>query len=259
MTDVSNTTPLRQALQTGPAVIGSWMGLADPAIAEVLCEAGCRWLGIDLEHSTTTLAQAGALIQTARAAGVDPMVRLSTNDATQIARVMDAGATGIIVPHVNSRADVDRAYQAMHYPPAGTRGTGLSRAQGWGERFTEYRQWLGRSAVLVAQIEHFEALNHLDAIFSHPGLDAYMIGPYDLSSSLGHAGDFTPEPFLAAIDSVKAAAARHGVAAGYHLVEPNPDELARLVAEGYRFVAYSVDFRLLARGFRSGLAGLERS
>ena len=229
------------------------MSLASTAIAEMMCDAGYQWIAIDLEHSPTTLREAEALIQIIDAKGRTPLVRLSSNDAVQIKRVMDSGAHGVIVPMVTSQTDVDAAAQAMHYPPRKTRGVGLGRAQAYGEAFDAYRSWLAESAVLIAQIEHVDALDNLDAIFSHPALDAFFIGPYDLTASMGIAGQFDAEQYKDALERIREAGQRHGLCAGIHVVEPNPAELQARIGDGYRFVAYSVDFRMIAHACKLGV------
>lgn len=247
---------LRAALASGSPVVGSWLTMPEPAIAEILARAGYAFLTVDLEHSALDLSQAAALIRTAQLAGSTPLVRLSSNDPVQIKRVMDAGAHGIIVPMVKSGADVAAAHAAMHYPPTGVRGVGLSRAQGYGQDFHAYRSWLEQEAVLVAQVEHIDALDHLDDILGHPGLHATMLGPYDLSASMGLPGRFDHPDVVDAIRRVREAADRHGIPAGTHVVEPDPAQLRLALDQGHRMVAYSVDFRMLAVAARAGLAAL---
>ena len=122
---------LKRKLSQNEITIGSWITLAHPAIAEIMACAGFDWLVVDLEHSVITIKEAEELIRVINLCGVVPLVRLSINDSVQIKRVMDAGAHGIIVPMVNNRAEADTAVAAVYYPPKGTRGVGLARAQGY--------------------------------------------------------------------------------------------------------------------------------
>lgn len=253
---------LKARLHGGDAAIGSWIQLGHPGIAEILARAGFDWLALDLEHSTMTLDRAEELIRVIELAGVVPLVRLSSNDAVQVKRVMDAGAHGVIVPMVNSREDAERAVAAVRYPPAGTRSVGLSRAQGYGARFDEYCAWLQRDSVVVVQIEHTDAIARLDDILSTDGIDAFIVGPYDLSGSLGCPGDFSHPSMRDALAAIQAAARRHRVAAGMHVVQPRPAELTKALADGYLFVAFSVDTLILGdsartavRAARPGLVG----
>ena len=248
---------VKQRLHTRTLTVGSWLSLANVAIAEIQCNAGFEWIGIDLEHGSTTLAQAEQLIRVIDNKGCAPLVRLSALDATQAARVMDAGAHGLIVPKVCSAADAEAAVRAMYYPPRGQRGVGLSRAQRYGAGFDEYRAWLEESAVLVVQIEHVDALDNLNAIFGTEGVDAYLVGPYDLAASMGLTGQFDHPDFVAALDRIRTVAQAGGLAAGIHVVEPDPAQLRQRIDEGYTLVCYSVDFRMVDVACRAGLAVLE--
>ena len=253
-----NPTPsLKRKLATGQITIGSWIQLAHPAFAEIMAAAGYDWLTVDLEHSTIGLDQAEQLIRTIGMSGVAPLVRLSSNDPVQIKRVMDAGAEGVIVPMVKTSAEIAAAVAAVRYPPQGSRGVGLARAQGYGARFEEYRAWVANDSVIIAQIEHIEAVRNLDAILATPGVAGFIVGPYDLSGSLGVPGEFTHPEMLKALAEIRRVAARHpGVAAGYHIVPPQPGLVAEKIAEGYRFIAYSTDMMMLGDTCREGLRAI---
>jgi len=225
---------------------GTWLSLYSEAIAEVLVNAGYEWITVDLEHSAITIDQAEKLIRVIDLAGAKPYVRVSSNDAVQIKRVLDAGAQGIIVPMVNSKEDVLSAISAMNYPPLGARGMGLARAQGYGEAKlkNEYIQKSSKKLELYIQIESKDALNSLDDIFSQD-IDGYMIGPYDLTSSMGIPGEFLNEEFLEVEKNILITAKKYEIKRGYHIVEPDIDQLNARVEQGYNFIAFSVDFRML--------------
>jgi 2-keto-3-deoxy-L-rhamnonate aldolase RhmA len=247
---------LKDRIAARQLTIGSWITIGHPAIAEILARAGYEWLVVDLEHSMIDLDVAAELIRTIDLCGVSPLVRLTSNDRNQIKRVMDAGAHGIVVPMVNSAAEAAAAVAATRYAPAGTRGVGLSRAQGYGVSFARYLEWQHEGPIVVVQIEHIEAVERLDEILAVPGVDAFIVGPYDLSCSMGDPGEFERPEFLAAMARIVEAGARVGCPAGMHLVEPDPARLSRLVAEGYTFIAYSVDMRMLDVTARQGVSSL---
>jgi len=233
--------------------IGSWLTLAHPAIAEIMANAGFEWLVIDLEHSVITIREAEELIRIIGLSGVKPYVRLTTNDPNQIKRVMDAGAQGIIVPMIKSREDLEKAAQAMFYPPKGTRGVGLARAQGYGTQFESYVE-KHATFDLIAQVEHIETVNKLEEILSFPDLQGFIVGPYDLSGSMGIPGNFTHTDFQSALDKIKLISTKYNhVKRGIHLVEPNVDQLKKLINDEYDFIAYSLDTRILDVGLRSGI------
>ena len=118
---------------------------------------------------------------------------------------------------------------------------GFCRANAFGKCFDEYRGSLAPEIFLVAQIEHIRAVENLDAILSHPRLDAIMVGPYDLSGSMGLTGQFDHKDFKAAMERIAAACARHKARMGLHIVQPDPVELGRQIAAGSRFIAYGID------------------
>ena len=180
---------LKAKLASSEVTVGSWITLGHPAIAEIMASAGFDWLVLDMEHSVLELSEAQTIIQVLDGLDCPAIVRLTSNHPDQIKRVMDAGATGVMVPMIKSAADAQAAVEAVYYPPEGKRGVGLARAQGYGARFQEYRQWLKENAVIIVMIEHIDAVQQIDAILSVPSIDAYIIGPYDLSGSMGRPGE----------------------------------------------------------------------
>lgn len=246
-------TPLKSRLAKGQVTVGSWLTLAHPAVAEIMSKAGFDWLAVDLEHSVITIREAEELIRIIELSGANPLVRLSANDKVQIKRIMDAGAHGVIVPMVNSTADAEAAVEAVRYPPMGKRGVGLARAQGYGSSFERYREWVNQESVVVVQVEHIEAVENLEAILSVEGVDGFIVGPYDLSGSLGVPGQFDHPSMKKAMERIRTVGLSSGKAFGIHLIEPNVQELRQRLAEGYNFVAYSLDIRMLDRACRDGL------
>jgi 2-dehydro-3-deoxyglucarate aldolase len=237
--------------------IGSWIQLGHPAVAEIMASAGFDWLVVDLEHSTIGLREAEELIRVIDLKGVVPLVRLSSNNAEQIKRVMDAGAHGVIVPMVNSEEEAQAAVSAVKYPPKGHRSVGLGRAQGYGTSFIEYFNWQKDHTLVVVQIEHIDAVDNLESILSVAGVDAYIVGPYDLSGSLGIPGEFKGHRFLEVMQHIRNVAEKLGVPGGVHIVEPDPAQLRRSIEEGNHFIAYGVDFRMLDVTCRMGLESIQ--
>ena len=172
------------------ASIGSWITIGHPSIAEIMADAGFDWLCIDLEHTVTDYYEAQQLIMAIQGKGLKAFVRVGENNSRIIKRVLDAGADGIIVPLVNTANDAIRAVNSVKYPPLGTRGVGLSRAQGYGFDFENYRDNKVKNIKLIVQIEHIDGILNLDSILEIEGVDGTFIGPYDLSGSLGKPGDW---------------------------------------------------------------------
>lgn len=237
--------------------IGSWITLAHPAIAEIMAKAGFDWLSVDMEHSVITIREAEELIRVINLCGVKAFVRLTSNDENLIKRIMDAGADGVIVPMVKTPQEAKDAVNAVKYPPVGTRGVGLARAQGYGVTFDAYKNWVNKESQVIIQIEHIDAVNQLDDIFSVPGIDGYIIGPYDLSASMGKPGQFADSDVQAAIEKTKQLAKKYNIPGGIHIIEPNPEELQQRIDEGNQFIAYSMDTRMLDVSCRKGLAAIK--
>lgn len=234
--------------------IGTWLTLAHPAIAEIMAKAGFDWVAVDLEHSVITIREAEEMIRVINLCGAKPFVRLTSNDENLIKRVMDAGAHGIIVPMVKTDTEAQRAVNAVKYPPMGNRGVGLARAQGYGADFEKYKQWINDGSQVIVQIEHIDAIDHLEGIFSVHGVNGYIVGPYDLSGSMGKPGQFDDEDVKQAILKIKTIANNMGMPGGIHIVEPDAAELSQRIKEGYEFIAYSVDTRMLDVSCRQGMA-----
>lgn len=237
----SPVVELKQRLIQGKVVLGSWITIGHPSIPEIMQPAGFEWLAVDMEHSAITLSEAQKLIQVIDLLGIVPLVRVTSNDGHLIKRVMDAGAQGIIVPMVNSPEEARAAVNAVYYPPRGGRGVGLARAQGYGLKFSEYLHRMKHGFFVAVQIEHIEAVRSLDKILDVPGVDAFLVGPYDLSASLGVPGEFDHPSVRQAMRHVIKTAQAKGVPAGFHVISPSSTEVARRRLEGYRFLAVSLD------------------
>jgi 2-dehydro-3-deoxyglucarate aldolase len=194
-----------------------------------------------MEHTAISSGRMVDLIRVIDLCGITPLVRVAANDPTMIKHAMDAGAHGVIVPMVCSVQDAMRAIAAAYYPPRGTRGVGLYRAQEYGREFEAYRARAEEETVVIVQIEHKDAVECLDDILRVYGVDGFMIGPYDLSGSLGTPGDFTTPAFQACMDKVADAIKRTGAVGGVHVVHPDRGRLKLLISEGYRFLVYGVD------------------
>lgn len=250
---MSTPASLKERIHSGQTTIGSWITLAHPAIAEIMARAGFDWLVVDLEHSVITIREAEELVRIIELCGVTPLVRVSANEPVQIKRVMDAGAHGVVVPMVNGREDARRAVASVRYPPQGARGVGLARAQGYGTRFEEYRAWLERESFVIVQVEHGCAVENLSSILEVDGVDGFLVGPYDLSGSLGVPGQFEHPSMLQALNRIGEVVAQARTAAGYHVVEPCHELVVEKAKQGYRFIAYSLDTLLLGEACRQGL------
>ncbi|GIV34005.1 MAG: 2,4-dihydroxyhept-2-ene-1,7-dioic acid aldolase [Chitinophagales bacterium] len=236
---------LKHTLKQNKLTIGSWITIGHPSVAEILCSAGFDWLTIDLEHSPIDLETAQTLIALIQGKGLKALVRVGKNEEVIIKRVMDAGADGVIVPMINSRQDAEQAVSFTKYPPAGKRGVGLARAQRYGTGFDAYKRWLEEEAIVIAQIEHVQAVDNIEEIIAVPGIDGTIIGPYDLSGSLGIAGQLDHPLLQEKVKAVEAACKKQNFPLGYHVIQSDHKKMLEKIREGYTFLAFSLDFFFL--------------
>ena len=249
---------LKTKLKKQVLTIGSWITLGHTSIAEIMAKGGFDWLTVDMEHSVITLSEAQKLVQVIELAGIPPLVRVGENDTCLIKRVMDAGAHGIIVPMVNTKEEAIKAVDAVKYPPAGKRGVGLARAQGYGLEFEKYKKRINNESMVVVQIESIEAIDNLKEILEVEGVDASIIGPYDLSASLGHPGELERKEVRDAVKRYMEVCRKTGKCAGYHVVPVDVGKVRHKIKEGFRFLAFSLDTLFLGERIKRELKEIKR-
>ena len=246
---------IKKLLKNNELSIGSWITIPDPIIVEMMCKSKFDWLAIDLEHSAISMESVQDIIRIITLHDIFPFVRLTSNDVNQIKRVMDAGALGIIVPMVKTIEDIKVASDGMYYPDKGKRSVGLARAQAYGRDLQGYIKDLKKFGTLIVQIEHIEAVNNIDEIFSNKNIDGFFIGPNDLSASMGIPGDLKNTKLKKAITHIRDQADKYNIPGGHHIIEPNINELVKAKKDCFKFIAYSLDIRM----FDKSLAEFNRS
>ncbi len=239
--------------------IGSWITIPHASIAEIMAKAGFDWLVIDMEHSPICISGAEEMIRVIQLCGIPVLVRVGENNACLIKRVMDSGASGVIVPMVNTMEEAKKAVMAVKYPPKGQRGVGLARAQGYGTLFEEYQRWVAEESTVIVQVEHIQAVNNLDEILSVEHVDGVIVGPYDLSASLGIPGQFNHIDMLKALDTIKNCIQKGIKPFGFHVVDPDVNAAIAKFQDGYSFLAFGVDFLFLGGMCRNTLGSLRES
>jgi len=249
---------LKKALENNDTIVGTWCNSGSPIIAELLAACGFDFVCIDAEHSAVDLAQTQQLFQaiTAGSPACAPMVRLHGVDYALVKRYVDAGARGVVCPLITTRAEAELLVAAVKYPPQGRRGVGFCRANRFGLRVTEEFVAANEEVLIAVQIEHIEAVSNIDDILTVPGVDAVFIGPYDLTASMGITAQFEHPDYLEARDRILQACRQHNVVCGIHVVQPDTEELLKRSAEGYRFLAYSLDITMLMQTCTAGVAKL---
>ncbi len=249
---------LKQRLSKRQVTIGSWITIGNPIVAEIMARSGYDWLTIDMEHSAITLDIAQELIRIIELCGVSPLVRVGHNDPLLIKRVMDCGAHGVIVPMVNSAEEAQQAVASVRYPPQGFRGVGLARAQSYGTNFERYKAWNKEESIVIVQVEHIKAVENLEEIISQDGVDGFIIGPYDLSGSLGVPGQFDHPDVKAALDHVMQVSKQQDALAGFHVIPADPHSCKEKLDQGFKFISHSLDILLLGDQCRNAVSTIRK-
>jgi len=229
---------LKTRLKSGETLIGSLVTLASADVAEIMSLVGFDYLWIDTEHAPIDFVHSQMMIQAV--GGRCPcIVRIPENNEVWIKKALDTGCDGIVVPQVKSAAEARKAIEHSLYPPLGRRSVGISRAHGYGISFQEYVRAANEKLTIVLQVEHITGVQAIESILEVPGIDAILIGPFDLSGSLGVLGQITDPQVQDAMEEVRRHCEKAGVPAGIFAVDA---ESARgFIAEGYNLIALSMD------------------
>jgi 2-dehydro-3-deoxyglucarate aldolase len=234
----------RKRLKSGELLIGTVVTLASPEVVEILTEVGFDWLFIDAEHAPLEALEMQRLLQGA-STQMPCVVRVAASEEVPIKKALDIGAAGVIAPMVNSAEQARRVVHLAKYAPAGTRGVGLGRAQGYGLRFGEYVGQANEDTAVIIQAEHAEAVKHIETIVEVAGVDAVLVGPYDLSASLGRLGKVGHPEVVAAIEHVTEVCQEAGMPLGIFGV--SHEAVNAYIERGYTLIAAGVDTMMLGK------------
>jgi 4-hydroxy-2-oxoheptanedioate aldolase len=238
--------PVKQKLLEGKPSIGSWMNFNSPIVAERMAHVGFDWLVVDCEHSPIDMETLQNCFVAISTTDTVPMARIAWNDPVIIKRTLDMGAYGIVVPMVNSAEEAELAVASCKYPPEGRRSSGFGRAELYAGR--DYKAHANEEIVVVIQIEHIDAVNNIEEIFSVKGIDAYFIGPGDLALSMGVPVVFgdNPDPgFQEAVGKIVEAGKKFGIPSGFHVA--SADGVNEKISQGYKFIALGTDGFFLSK------------
>jgi 2-dehydro-3-deoxyglucarate aldolase len=234
--------------------LGTWVMSASPLVAEAIAHAGFDWAVLDMEHSPLELPGVVQMLQAVAATKLVPIVRLPVNDAVLFKRLLDAGASTLMVPMVEGAAEARRAVAATRYPPLGVRGVaGMSRATRYGTQRLD-TQAANAGVALILQLETPQALDALEEIAAVEGVDALFVGPADLSAAMGHGGD-ARHP---AVQKAMAQAAERARAVGIPIgtLAGTPEMATQVRAAGFDFVGLGSDLGLLVHAAQASLHAL---
>ncbi len=236
---------LKKRLRAREPLFGCWTSIGHPSITEIFAKSGADFIGIDLEHSTISQEQAQRIIAASQAGGVPCLPRLSSHNPEQARRLLDSGADGVLVPNVATEEEVGRIADWCLYPPEGKRGYGVARAQGYGFDFKRYTSGWNRRGVVMIQIESIAGVQAAEELLAHPAVDGAMVGPYDISGSLGIPGQLDHPRVQEACARVILACRKQGKACGTQVVEPTPARVKAALRRGYTFVMLGSDVFIL--------------
>ena len=240
---------IRKKLNNGGVSIGSWMQIPHPSIAEIMGQSNYDWVAVDMEHGAISVHQLPDLFRALELGNTLPLVRLAHGHSKDCKQALDAGAGGVIVPMIKNADQLRKVRDATRWPPSGNRGVAFSRANLFGKNFNEYIKE-AKQPLLIAMIEHIDAINELDDILKVDELDAILIGPYDLSASMNLTAQFDHPEFAKAIRDIKSKSESANIPCGIHVVSPSVDDLKEKIDDNYRFIAYSIDSVILTNFLR---------
>lgn len=236
---------LKQRLEKGEAVIGTFLSLGNPLTSEIVAKAGFDWVLIDLEHGVGSEQDALKQIQAIEHTPVSAIIRVEGLQRQRIHKALDHGAHGIMCPHIDTAAEASLATKAMRYAPEGLRGVAkMVRATNFGVEFNEYHEKQAENLLSVIQIETAKAIDNIDEIAENPEIDVLFIGPADLSMSLGIFGQLDHPKFIEAETKILQAAARHNKTVGFLLFDVG--HFQKYYDKGVRFFACGTDALFLS-------------
>jgi 2-keto-3-deoxy-L-rhamnonate aldolase RhmA len=243
----------RRQLRNHQPLLGTMVTLPTPATAEILADVGFDWLFIDGEHGPL---DTGDILSILQAVGdrVACVVRVPAAEEVPIKRVLDLGATGIIAPQVNTAELAASVVRFARYSPAGSRGVGLARAQGYGLRFQEYVESANEHVAVIVQAEHVRAVENIEAIVRVEGIDAVLLGPYDLAASLGKMGRVDDPAVTDAIAHITKTCLDAGTPLGMFGI--TADAVQPYIQRGYTLIVGGVDALFLGTAAKNMLKDL---
>jgi len=249
---------IKKDVLAGTTVAGAMIfEFFSPGVSAILANAGCRFVLYDMEHTGLGFETLKWLFSSCRGLAIEPMVRVPRGEYTWLARALDLGARGVMIPMVESQAQAQAIVQACRYPPIGRRGAAFGFAQcdylggDVGEKIRRYNE----RTMVIAQIETERGLEQVDEIAAVDGIDVLWVGHFDLSNFMGIPGQFDDPRFDAAMRKVAEVARRHGKAAGF--MATDAAWISRAREMGYTMIAGGTDSGLLELALKQMVGQIE--
>jgi len=249
---------IKERLKKGEFVVGSFMKSRDPAMVEIVGLAGFDFAILDMEHSALSIESVEDLIRMAQVRGIDSIVRVPEISESAISRPLDAGASGVLVPHVDTRKQAEDVVFLSKFSPLGERGMDVyARAADYSRLAKDiYLKEANRQTFLIIQIEGKKGVENLDDILMVKGLDAIFVGPYDLSQSLGVPGEIDHPRVVEKIKEVVGKVKKAGLSLGIYVDDVQTAK--RWIDLGVQLIALLVDTVIFLQACQSLVAGLKK-
>jgi 2-keto-3-deoxy-L-rhamnonate aldolase RhmA len=253
---VSGNDSIKQKIKSGDAIFGQLLlELFTPGAPQILKNCDLDFVLFDMEHGRCDLALVAELIVCARNAGITSLVRVPDIEFRPLSRVLDLGASGIMVPRVETPEQAQHIVSELKYAPEGKRGVALGVAHdNYHAAGRTYFRSANQDTIIIALLETAKAFENLEAIVSTPGLDVAWMGHYDLTVSMGIPAEFDNPKFLEKMDDLLNSCRRHGVAAGF--LPANPVETKHWIDKGFRIISLGTDvgvYQSALQSFRNAL------
>jgi 2-dehydro-3-deoxyglucarate aldolase len=234
----------RKDLKKGKTLIGGWLQLSNSNLAEIMGDFNYNWIAIDMEHGSFSNKDLPDIFRAIELKNKLSFARLPNKNIKICNQVLDAGCAGIIIPNIKNASELISIRNSCYLPPAGNRGVGYSRANLFGKNFLEYKKEKTKP-IIVAMIENVSSVENLEKILKVKGLDAILVGPYDLSASMNITGKFENQKFKSIITKIKILCKKNKIPCGIHVIKPKKTSLNKYIKQGFQFLPYSMDTVLL--------------
>ena len=238
---------LKQKLRNRERLFAGWVSYAHPSITETFAMAGFDFIAIDMEHTTISIEQAQRIIAASQAQGVPCLPRPVSHSNDWIKPLLESGADGVLIQMVNNKEELENLIQHVYYPPIGNRSYGVNRAHDYGFSLNEYFTTWNESGSFIIQVESIEAVNNIDDLLSFDEVDGVMIGPMDLSGSLGIPGQTNHPDVIEASKRVIKACKKYKKSCGTQLSDTSDKAIEDLFYLGYTFAILGSDLFVLWR------------
>jgi 2-dehydro-3-deoxyglucarate aldolase len=236
---------LKEKLRKRKRLFGGWVSYAHPSITETFARAGFDFIAIDMEHSTVSVEQAQRIIAASQFEGVPCLPRPVSHSNDWIKPLLESGADGLLIQMVNTAEEVEALVGHLKYPPAGRRSFGVNRAQAYGFDFDRYVQTWNATSTFIIQVESIQGVENIEDLLAFDEVDGVMVGPYDISGSLGVPGQTSHPLVVEASREVIAACERFKKSCGTQVVDATKESVQGLFDLGYTYAILSSDLFVL--------------